>query len=119
MKVTTDHQAGNRLFWADGDAASKTIVIELIVDDIDEPAEQFEVRLSSTSGATLAENHSLTVDIGADTGVATTGFLLFDGAINQDVQKVRDGAALDPGAVADVLNIRAVPGTPTRSAACS
>ena len=104
--------AGNRLSWEDGDAASKTIAIELIEDDIVEIAERFEVRLSSPSGATLAGNHTLTVNIGADTGVATTGFLLFDGAINQDVQKVRDGAALDPGAVADVLNIRAVPRDP-------
>ena len=100
--------AGNRLFWEDGDAASKTIVIDLVDDDTVEPAEQFEVRLSSPSGATLADNHSLTVDIGADTGVAATGLLLFDGAINQDVQEIRDGAALDPGAVANVLNIRAV-----------
>ena len=34
--------------------------------------------------------------------------MLFDGAINLDVQELRDGAALDPGAVADVFNIRAV-----------
>ena len=99
---------GNRLFWDDGDAASKTIVIELIEDDIVETAEQFEVRLSSLSGATLAGNHSLTVNIGADTGVATTRLMLFDGAINQDVQEIRDGDALEPGAFAHVLNIRAV-----------
>ena len=99
---------GNRLFWENGDAASKTIVIDLVEDDIVEPAEQFEVRLSSPSGVTLAGNHSLTVNIGADTGIATTRLMLFDGAINQDVQEIRDGAALDPGAVADVLNIRAV-----------
>ena len=104
--------AGTRLFWENGDAASKTIVIDLIEDDVVEPTEQFEVRLSSPSGATLAGNHTLTVNIGADTGVATTGLMLFDGAINQDVQKVRDGAALDPRAVADVLNIRAVPRDP-------
>ena len=99
---------GNRLFWENGDAASKTIVIDLVEDDIVEPAEQFEVRLSSPSGATIAGNHSLTVDIGADTGVATTGLMLFDGAINQDVQEIRAGDALEPGAFADVLNIRAV-----------
>ena len=99
---------GNRLFWENGDAASKTIVIDLVEDDIVEPAEQFEVRLSSPSGATLAGNHSLTVSIGADTGVATTRLMLFDGAINQDVQEIGDAATLDPGAVAHVLNIRAV-----------
>ena len=99
---------GNRLFWESGDGASKTIVIDLVEDDIVEPAEQFEVRLSSPSGATLAGNHSLTVNIGADTGVATTRFMLFDGAINLDVQEIRDGGEFDPGAVADVLNIRAV-----------
>ena len=99
---------GNRLFWDDGDAASKTIVIDLVEDDIVEPDERFEVRLSSPSGATLAGNHSLKVNIGADTGIATTGLMLFDGAINQDVQEIRDGTALDPGAVANVINVRAV-----------
>ena len=65
-----------RLSWADGDATARTIVVPLVEDDEEELAEQFEIRLSSPTGANLTDDRLL-VDINAD-GMAVTGFMLFD-----------------------------------------
>ena len=58
--------AGNQLSWIDGDATPRTIVIPIIHDQADEVREQFELRLSAPSGATLADAHTLTVEVNAD-----------------------------------------------------
>ena len=58
--------AGNQLSWIDGDATPRTIVIPIIHDQADEVREQFELRLSAPSGATLTDAHTLTVEVNAD-----------------------------------------------------
>ena len=64
-----------QLSWSDGDATARTIVVPLVEDNDEESGEQFEIRLSSPTGATLA-NDRILVDIQAD-GMAVTGFMLY------------------------------------------
>ena len=93
-----------RLTWADGDATARTIVIRLVEDGDEELAEQFEIRLSSPTGATLADDR-LVVDINAD-GMAATGFMLFDDVTRQDLQPITDRKRLAPDAVPENPGIR-------------
>ena len=86
-----------RLSWADGDATARTVVVRLVEDVDEELAEQFEIRLSSPTGATLADDR-LVVDINAD-GMAATGFMLFDDETRQDLQPITDRKRLAPDAV--------------------
>lgn len=80
------------LSWQDGDATARTIVIPLVVDDVVEGPEQFEVRLSSPSGAVLADSTAV-VEVNAE-AMAATGIYLFDDSILQDLLEIRDGATL-------------------------
>ncbi len=86
--------AGGKLAWEDGDATARTIVIPLVEDDVDEAEEQFEVRLSTPVGATLAD-HTLVVGINAE-NAAVTGFWLYDETRRQDLLEIRDGMVLAP-----------------------
>ncbi len=62
----SDYRArAGRLSWSDGDATGRTIMVPLVVDDVAEPAERFEIRLSSASGAILDARWSTTVVIQA------------------------------------------------------
>ncbi|MCY3837308.1 MAG: choice-of-anchor B family protein [Gammaproteobacteria bacterium] len=91
--------APGRLSWAHGDATARTIVVPLLEDNDEELAEQFEIRLSSPTGATLADDR-LVVDINAD-GMAVTGFMLFDDATLQDLQPIPQGKRLALDAVVE------------------
>lgn len=93
-----------QLSWADGDATARTIVVPLVSDDDDELAEQFEIRLSSPTGATLAGDRLL-VNINAD-GMAASGFMLFDDEILQDLQPITQGKRLAPDAIPEDSGIR-------------
>ena len=93
-----------RLAWADGDATARTIVVPLVEDIEEEPGEQFEIRLSSPTGATLANDRVL-VDINAD-GMAVTGFMLFDDETRQDLQPILDGKRLATDAVRGNSDVR-------------
>lgn len=92
------------LSWADGDATARTIVVPLIEDGEEELAEQFEIRLSSPAGATLADDR-LVVDIQAD-GMAASGFMLFDDMTRQDLEPITHGKRLLPDAVPPNSGIR-------------
>ena len=92
------------LVWADGDATARTIVVPLIEDSEEEFAEQFEIRLSSPTGAALADDR-LVVDIRAD-GMAATGLMLFDDETGQDLQPITRGERLTPDAVPPDSGIR-------------
>ena len=83
-----------RLVWADGDATGRTIMVPLVVDNEEELAEEFEIRLVSPSGAVLANDHSATVEINGE-DMAAIGFTVFDVANNQDLLRIPDGAFLD------------------------
>ena len=93
-----------QLSWADGDATARTIVVPLVEDNDEELAEQFEIRLSSPTGATLSDDR-LVVEINAD-GMAVTGFTLFDDAPGQDLQPITDGMRLATDAVPGNTGIR-------------
>ena len=93
-----------QLAWADGDATPRTIVVPLLEDNDEELAEQFEIRLSSPTGATLADDR-LVVDINAD-GMAVTGFMLFDDAPGQDLQPITNGKRLATDTVPGNTGIR-------------
>ena len=92
------------LVWADGDATARTIVVPLIEDSEEEIAEQFEIRLSSPTGATLADDR-LRVDIRAD-GMAATGLMLFDDVTGQDLEPITQGKRLAPSAVPPDSGVR-------------
>ena len=92
------------LVWADGDATARTIMVPLIEDSEEELAEQFEIRLSSPTGATLADDR-LVVDIRAD-GMAATGLMLFDDETAQDLQPITQGKRLTHDAVPPDSGIR-------------
>ena len=92
------------LSWADGDATARTIMVPLVEDDEEELAEQFEIRLSSPTGATLADDR-LVVDINAD-GMAATGLMLYDDARRQDLQPITDRKRLAPDAVGQYPGVR-------------
>jgi len=92
------------LSWADGDATARTIAVPLIEDGEEEPAEQFEIRLSSPAGATL-EDDRLVIDIQAD-GMAATGFMLFDDRTRQDLEPITDGKRLIPDTVPPDSGVR-------------
>ena len=92
------------LSWADGDGMARTIVVPLIEDDEEELAEQFEIRLSSPTAATVVDDR-LVVDINAD-GVAATGFMLFDDARQQDLQPITDRKGLTTDAVPQTPGVR-------------
>ena len=56
--------ASGTLTWADGDAANKTITVDITSDTVDESDESFVVALSSPSGgALLGSNRNATVTI--------------------------------------------------------
>lgn len=93
-----------QLSWADGDATARTIVVPLVEDNDEESGEQFEIRLSSPTGAALA-NDRILVDIQAD-GTAVTGFMLYDDATGQDLQPILDGKRLANDAVPGNTGIR-------------
>ena len=65
---TSDYVApgGSQLSWADGDATPRTIVVAVVSDSVEESAEQFEIRLSAATGATLSSAATVTVQINAD-----------------------------------------------------
>jgi hypothetical protein len=69
--------------FADGDAADKTITIELIDDILKEgSAETFTVLLSNTEGgAILGADDTATVTISADADTVAYGSILFDPAV--------------------------------------
>ena len=92
------------LSWPDGDATARTIVVPLIEDGEEELAEQFEIHLSSPAGAALAGDR-LVVDINAD-GMATTGFMLFDDGIRQDLEPITHDMKLGPDTVPPNSGIR-------------
>ena len=93
-----------RLAWADGDATARTIVVPLVEDNEEEPAEQFEIRLSSPTGANLTDDRLL-VDINAD-GMAVTGFMLFDDWTGDDLQPITRGRRIAADAVPEHARIR-------------
>ena len=103
--------ASGALSWEDGDATARTIVIALVQDDVEETGEQFEVRLSSASGAMLGDDDSLMVEINAE-GMAVTRFMLFDSRIKQDLLEIRDGDVLHPREFPATTGLRAVVNDP-------
>ena len=56
------------LTWADGDNASKTVVIAITNDSSSENTESFDVVLSNASGATLGSRTQVTVTVQDDDG---------------------------------------------------
>ena len=56
-----------RLVWEDGDATARTVVVDLVADDVDEPFEYFQAVLRSAAGAEL-EDRIATVWIAGQTG---------------------------------------------------
>ena len=79
--------ANRRLSWRAGDARPQTVVIPLVVDDVDEFAEQFEVHLSSPVGGVLGADR-LVVDIGADGRPTVEDLMLFDEDFGWDVARL-------------------------------
>ena len=60
----TDYTAANgQVTWADGDAANKTISINIIDDSTLESDEQFKVRLTTVTGSLVANANSYTLTI--------------------------------------------------------
>ena len=84
-----DAPATGELTWEDGDATARTVFVPLVADDVEELAEQFELRLSSSRGAYIGVDKSLAVEINAE-NMAVTGFMLFDDRFGQDVQEISD-----------------------------
>ncbi len=91
-----------RLYWADGDATARTIIVPLVADDEEESAERFEIRLSGENGASL-ENDRLLVEIAPD-GMAVTGFMLY--ADGRDLQPLSHGRAVAVDAVPENPAVR-------------
>ena len=79
--------ANRRLSWRAGDARPQTVVIPLVVDDVGEFAEQFEVHLSSPVGGVLGADR-LVVDIGADGRPTVEELMLFDPDFGWDVARL-------------------------------
>ena len=91
----TDYRAPapGRLRWEDGDARPQTIVIDLLENDVTDPSRQFQVQLSSPSGAMLAGNADSTVEIRRLPPV--TGFMLVDSERDVDIAAIGDGETID------------------------
>lgn len=99
--------ANPRLLWRAGDARPQTLVIPLVVDDIDEFAEQFEVHLESPAGGVLGADR-LVVDIGADGRPTVEDLTLFDPDFGWDVARLARGAVVEE--LPERVNFRAVVG---------
>ena len=97
-----------QLRWAHGDATARTLVIDLIADDVEEKAETFTVRLQSATGASVVEGEDqVQVEIGDDSASAVTDIMLYDNIIQRDTRVMRDGIRLRGESVqASRLNFR-------------
>lgn len=96
-----------KLTWADGDATARTLVIDLVEDDVDERAETFGVRLVSVTGATYSGG-DVEIEIGSDSGLAVTEIMLYDNLIGRDTRTMFDGIRLTDESVSSArLNFRA------------
>lgn len=100
-----DAPATGELTWEDGDGTARTIFVPLVADDVEELAEQFELRLSSSRGAYIGVDKSLAVEINAE-NMAVTGFMLFDDGFGQDVQEISDGGTYLTDEMPDYPRVR-------------
>ena len=96
---------GRRLSWRAGDARPQTFVIPLVVDDIDEFPEQFEVHLASPVGGVLDADR-LVVEIGADGRPTVEDLMLFDEDFGWDAVRLGRGAVVEE--LPEQVNFRAV-----------
>ncbi len=95
-----------RLAWADGDATARTLVIDLIQDDVDEKTETFGARLVSVKGA-MVSGGDIQIEIDTDFGFAVTGIMLYDNTIAEDTRAMFDGIRLSADSVSSArLNFR-------------
>ena len=94
-----------RLSWRAGDARPQTLVIPLVVDDVDEFAEQFEVHLASPSGGVLGADR-LVVDIGADGRPTVEDLMLFDADFGWDMARLARGTVVEE--LPERVNFRAL-----------
>lgn len=94
-----------RLSWRAGDARAQTVVIPLVVDDIDEFPEQFEVHLASPVGGVL-DTDRLVVDIDADGRSIVEDLMLFDADFGWDVVRLAREAVVEE--LPERVNFRAV-----------
>ena len=97
--------ASRKLTWGAGDARPQTLVIPLVVDDVDELAEQFEIHLVSPVGGSLGADR-LVVDIGADGRPAIDDLMLFDEDFGWDVARLVRGTLIEE--LPERVNFRAV-----------
>ena len=97
--------ASRRLSWRPGDARPQTVVIPLVVDDVDEFAEQFEVHLVSPAGGVLGTDR-LVVDIGADAQPTVEELMLFDPDFGWDVARLARETVIEE--LPERVNFRAV-----------
>ena len=94
------------LTWSDGDGTARTVIIDLIDDDLVEEAETFGVRLVSVTGA-IYSGGDAEIEIGTDSGFAVTGIMLYDNVIAQDTRTMFDGIKLSDDSVSAArLNFR-------------
>lgn len=95
------------LTWDDGDATARTLLINLIEDDVDEPAETFGARLVSVTGAAYS-GVDAEVEIGSDSGLAVADIMLYDKVISKDTRTMFEGIRLSEDSVSsERLNFRA------------
>lgn len=93
---------GGRLYWRDGDARPRSIVVDLLPRDAPAAPPTFQVRLSDADGGVLSEIHAVDVAIGGIPAVgpdepgtprATGAVLLAGRTLELDVS----GDFVDPG----------------------